>query len=160
MTENFLPYAPERDVYRLLRVDPDASPGELMEAWRRLARTFHPDRNDSERSHEEMQVVNALRQLIDDPDARARYDRERQRWLAGQAARAKGQGGSTRPGADRAPVPRSGVERVALAVGAGVRAFAIELTPARCPDCAAAMGRRDRVCGVCGALADFEQARR
>jgi curved DNA-binding protein CbpA len=148
MTQLFFPYAPERDIYRLLGVDPAASDEELMEAWRRLARTFHPDRNDSARSHEEMQVVNALRALLADPQARALYDRERVRWLASRMRS---------PGGERETAPaslpsgrRSSMERVAFAVGAGMRAFAVELAPARCPDCAAAVGRHDRRCGVCG----------
>jgi curved DNA-binding protein CbpA len=148
MTQPFLPYAPERDIYGLLGVDPAASDERLMEAWRRLARTFHPDRNDSARSHEEMQVVNALRDLLADPQARAVYDRERARWLASRAREAGPRG---RRDGDR-PLPhRSGVERVAFAIGSGMRAFAIELAPARCPACAAAVGRRDLRCGVCGA---------
>ena len=61
MTQRFLPYTPDRDIYRLLQVDPRAGPDEVMEAWRRLARTFHPDRNGSRRATEEMQVVNAVR---------------------------------------------------------------------------------------------------
>jgi curved DNA-binding protein CbpA len=161
MSQRFLPYTPERDVYRLLGVQPDASSEELLDAWRRLARAFHPDRNDSARSHEEMQVVNALRLLVADPEARGEYDRERARWLANEASGVIRPGGRLRPGsADRATTQRSGAERVAFAVGAGVRAFAIELTPARCPQCAAAMGRRDRRCDVCGAQVDGERTRR
>ncbi len=147
MNHRFLPYEPERDVYRLLGVDPASSDEELMEAWRRLARTFHPDRNDSARSHEEMQVVNAVRALLSDPQARATYDRERNRWLATNGADAfPGRGAAPAP----APGRRSGVERVAFAVGAGMRAFAIELTPVRCPRCLAAVGRQDERCDVCG----------
>jgi curved DNA-binding protein CbpA len=160
MSQRFLPYTPERDVYRLLGVPPDASSGELLDAWRRLARAFHPDRNDSARSHEEMQVVNALRQLVADPEARAAYDRERQRWLAHSRSGAMADSRERRGSADQARSQRSGAERVAFAVGAGVRAFAIELTPARCPQCAAAIGRRDLRCDVCGAQVDGEQARR
>src|SRR5437764_7633727 len=82
MTQRFLPYTPDRDIYRLLQVDPRAEPDEIMDAWRRLARTFHPDRNGSQRATEEMQVVNAVRDLLSDPAARAAYDRERRRWMA------------------------------------------------------------------------------
>ncbi len=153
MTQRFLPYSPERDVYRLLGVDPRAGNEELREAWRRLARTFHPDRNDSSRSHEEMQVVNALRELLEDPDARARYDRERYRFLASRERRPRTgpPSGLGAPARVRADAPRSSTERLLVAVGAGLRAFALELVPARCERCAGAVGRRDRRCGVCGA---------
>ena len=74
MYPSLLPYSPERDVYRLLQVDPNANNDEIAAACRRLARTFHPDRNRSSRAHEEMQVVNAVRHLLTDPRSRAAYD--------------------------------------------------------------------------------------
>jgi curved DNA-binding protein CbpA len=81
MTSSLLPYAPERDVYRLLQVAPTANDQEIAAACRRLARAFHPDHNRSPRADEEMQVVNAVRSLLGDPYSRAIYDRARQRFL-------------------------------------------------------------------------------
>jgi curved DNA-binding protein CbpA len=49
MHQPLLPYSPERDVYRLLGVPSNASTDEVTLACRRLARTFHPDRNGSQR---------------------------------------------------------------------------------------------------------------
>ena len=63
MHQRLLPYSPDRDIYRLLQVDPRAGTDEVIAACRRLARAFHPDRNGSGRAHEEMQVVNAIRGL-------------------------------------------------------------------------------------------------
>jgi curved DNA-binding protein CbpA len=155
----FLPYSPERDVYRLLQVDPRAGTDEVLDAWRRLARTFHPDHNESVRAHEEMQVVNAVRELITDPTARAAYDRERQRWLA------NGVSGAWRtiyrPArsvvAERRGLPKhpssdalSGAARVARALGLGLLAFGVALSPARCARCAGAIGRTDQRCWICG----------
>jgi ribosomal protein L40E len=87
MQPRFFPYSPERDVYRLLQVGPSAQPDEIMVAIRRLARTFHPDHNGSPRATEEMQVVNAVRNLLIDPQARSTYDRARYRFLTENAAR-------------------------------------------------------------------------
>ena len=81
MTATLLPYAPERDVYRLLQVEPTANDGEIAAACRRLALAFHPDYNRSPRAHEEMQIVNAVRNLVSDPRARAAYDGARRRFL-------------------------------------------------------------------------------
>lgn len=82
MQPRLLPYAPERDVYRLLGVQPSASVEEINAACRRLARTFHPDRNTSERATQEMQVVNAVRRVLTDPQSRADYDRARHQFHA------------------------------------------------------------------------------
>ncbi len=82
MTPRLLPYSPERDVYRLLGVPSSASIDEILAACRRLARTFHPDLNESGRATEEMQVVNVVRQVMSDPESRATYDRERYRFHA------------------------------------------------------------------------------
>jgi curved DNA-binding protein CbpA len=161
MIERFLPYTPDRDVYRLLQVDPRAGTEEILDAWRRLARTFHPDRNGSGRANEEMQVVNALRDLLTDPTTRAAYDRERQRWMStvnGQpTARTDGWFGAPPPAppVDRVPGSRpapspSPLGRTARALAVGVRAFALALLPARCQRCGGAVGRSDPRCWICG----------
>ena len=85
MHQPLLPYTPERDVYRLLGVPSSASSDEIQAACRRLARTFHPDRNVSDRANQEMQVVNAVRRVMTDPGSRAAYDRERARFHATRA---------------------------------------------------------------------------
>jgi curved DNA-binding protein CbpA len=161
MTQRFLPYSPDRDIYRLLQVDPRAGPDEIMEAWRRLARTFHPDRNGSQRATEEMQVVNAVRDLLSDPDARAAYDRERRRWMAAPAPADRGDRWRTLPGVaqshGREQIPatqlsplQSRMGRTARAVGIGLRTFAVALLPTRCVACRGAIGRGDRYCWICG----------
>jgi hypothetical protein len=166
MLQRILPYRPERDAYRLLQITPTATSTEIVEACRRLARTFHPDRNASQRATEEMQVVNAVRQLLTDPGARAEYDRERRRWLAVEEARRRAEVASL-PGANIAPdgLPRAVVEWIpvpidrgethrftiqARAVWAGVRAALVELGPPRCGTCAAVIERGDAFCPLCG----------
>jgi len=161
MTQRFLPYSPDRDIYRLLQVDPRAGPDEMMEAWRRLARTFHPDRNGSRRATEEMQVVNAVRDLLSDPAAREAYDRERRRWMSAPSPAARGGrwhtlAGIGEPGhgtlipANGASLKESRPGRTVRAIGIGLRAFAVELLPARCVACRGAIGRSDTRCWICG----------
>ncbi len=161
MTQRFLPYSPDRDVYQLLQVDPRAGPDEIMEAWRRLARTFHPDRNGSQRANEEMQIVIAVRDLMSDPAARAEYDRERHRWMAlpvgtDRTERWRTLAGAAEGGprtlipASAASFRESSVGRNLAAVGLGLRAFALELLPARCVACRGAIGRSDTRCWICG----------
>jgi curved DNA-binding protein CbpA len=161
MTQRFLPYSPDRDVYRLLQVDPAAGSDEIMEAWRRLARTFHPDRNGSYRANEEMQIVIAVRDLLSDPAARAEYDRERRRWMAMPVVPDRSDRWRTLAGtreaapgaldaANDASLRGSRLGRNLFAAGIGLRAFVVELLPARCSACRGAIGRADTRCWICG----------
>ena len=155
MYPSLLPYAPERDVYRLLQVDPNANSEEIQAACRRLARTFHPDRNVSPRAHEEMQVVNAVRHLLADPSARAAYDGARRRYLydgyrpAPTYRRAPAQ---VRPFVPLVSPPswRSRATRLARALAAGIRATLAEFGPPRCSACHGPIEIGDRYCASCG----------
>jgi curved DNA-binding protein CbpA len=176
--QTLLPYSPERDVYRLLQVEPTAGPAEVHAACRRLARRFHPDRNASPRANQEMQVVNAVRALMTDPAARAAYDRARWRFYearrarAADPARANG-GGPAAPArvAEARPV-RAARARPSLswpAIGdlarpaldaAGRQARALlevleamvaSLAARRCPSCRVLVEADYRYCAWCGA---------
>ena len=157
MYPSLLPYAPERDVYRLLQVDPTADSEEIAAACRRLARTFHPDRNRSPRAHEEMQIVNAVRHLLADPGARAAYDGARRRFLYDgfrpiptyRHAPASAQVRPFVPLTTAPTWPRRAV-RLALAFAAGVRGVLAELGPPRCPSCRGLIEIGDRYCAGCG----------
>lgn len=152
MTLRLLPYTPERDAYRLLGVPPSASIAEIGMACRRLARTFHPDHNQSPRATQEMQVVNAVRRVLSDPEWRATYDRERWRFHAG---RLSAPAPAMRP-IDVMPAPRlesghaSPVARYARALAIGVRAAIEAMLPARCLRCRTVIGRMDVYCAACG----------
>jgi curved DNA-binding protein CbpA len=151
MDISLLPYRPDRDVYRLLGVPPNAGRVEIVAACRRLARAFHPDRNESRRATEEMQVVNAVRSLLTDPGSRAEYDEERLSFLQAKI----------RPGRAQPP-PQASIERAtpvltrtARAAMAGMLAALRSLTPARCGACDAPVQPTYRFCGACGtALSD------
>ncbi|MEP7081958.1 MAG: J domain-containing protein [Chloroflexota bacterium] len=147
-----LPYTPERDAYRLLGVPPSASIDEIGNACRRLARTFHPDHNQSPRATQEMQVVNAVRRVLSDPEWRATYDRERWRFHAERSAAPP----PAMPPMDLMPPPRlesgppSPVARYARAFAIGVRAAIEAMLPARCIRCRTVIGRMDVYCSACG----------
>lgn len=151
MHQPLLPYTPERDVYRLLGVASTASTDEITAACRRLARAFHPDRNASTRANAEMQVVNAVRRVLSDPEMRAAYDRERLRFHAVAA----------RPSAPRvAPVSVAPIQapasepspigRYLRAALIGVRAAVAGLLPARCRTCRIVISGEDTYCAACG----------
>ena len=147
MDISLLPYRPDRDVYRLLGVPPNAGRVEIVAACRRLARAFHPDRNGSQRATEEMQVVNAVRSLLTDPASRAEYDQERISFL--QAMVRPRPSPSSRPALAARSSPPA-VARTARAAMAGMLAGLKALTPARCPACDAQIEPSYRFCGACG----------
>jgi hypothetical protein len=161
MDLRLLPYQPDRDVYRLLGLTPSAGRAEIVGACRRLAQAFHPDRNESQRATEEMQVVNAVRSLMTDPGSRAEYDRARLRFWSATARRI--------PVAVPRPLPREHkptphvpkpappppvalpLTRTARAAMAGMLATLRSLPPARCDFCAAWPEPDHRFCAECGA---------
>jgi curved DNA-binding protein len=64
-----------RDHYRILGVHPTASPQEIRDAFRRLARTHHPDLNPHDRRAEaRFKEINEAHEILSDPDKRRRYD--------------------------------------------------------------------------------------
>jgi curved DNA-binding protein CbpA len=152
MDLRLLPYQPDRDVYRLLGVPPSAGRAEIVAACRRLARAFHPDRNESARANEEMQVVNAVRAVLIDPRSRAEYDHARLRYLGrhpvASPVAAKPQR-SPRPVA--APPAGRELGRTARAAMTALLAGVRALPPARCDDCNTWVQPDYRFCPACGA---------
>jgi curved DNA-binding protein CbpA len=149
MNLRLLPYNPDRDVYRLLGVSATASSDEITAACRRLARTFHPDRNGSHRATEEMQVVNAVRQVLTDPETRAIYDRERHRFHAARIRAPELARRAWEPVRLDASRP-SPVARYLRAALLGARALAGGLAPSRCRTCRIVIEREDAYCAACG----------
>ena len=63
--------------YDTLRVRPDATDAQVRDAYRRLARRYHPDREASVGSGEpsiSMQAINEAYRVLGDPARRAVYD--------------------------------------------------------------------------------------
>jgi hypothetical protein len=150
MTPRLLPYSPERDVYRLLGVPSSASLDEISAACRRLARTFHPDLNESGRATEEMQVVNVVRQVMSDPEWRATYDRERYRFHAAMSQPSEPMRHAWPPISIRRAGPRSPVTRYLLAATAAVRVTVASLARPRCRRCRMVVPSGDAYCIACG----------
>ena len=152
---SLFPYHPERDVYRLLQVDSSADTSEISAACRRLARTFHPDRNASTRAEEEMRVVNAVREMLTDPHERAAYDRARARFLQGWAPGATIAARRVEPepqpaGWLRGRLPEV-VERTLRALVAAFREALGQLWMTRCPACDELVEAEFLFCAHCGA---------
>ncbi|MFE7775282.1 DnaJ C-terminal domain-containing protein [Streptomyces sp. NPDC057445] len=64
-----------RDYYDVLGVQRDASPEEIQQAFRKLARKHHPDINKDPEAEERFKELNEAYGVLSDPGTRARYDR-------------------------------------------------------------------------------------
>ncbi len=70
-----------KDYYDVLGVDRNASDREIKQAYRRLARRWHPDVNsDDKEAEEKFKEINEAHEVLSDPDKRAKYDRLGHSW--------------------------------------------------------------------------------
>jgi WD40 repeat protein len=60
--------------YEVLGVDRAAKSVQLRQAYRKLARKYHPDVNDDPKAHERMAEINAAFETLIDPERRLEYD--------------------------------------------------------------------------------------
>ena len=65
----------DRDYYEVLGVGRSASNEEIKKAFRRLAREYHPDVNNSPDSEERFKEINEAYAVLSDSEKRAAYDR-------------------------------------------------------------------------------------
>jgi DnaJ-domain-containing protein 1 len=63
-----------KDYYEILQVHPKAEPEVILAAYRKLAQVYHPDRNKSESATQRFQEINEAKEVLSDPERRARYD--------------------------------------------------------------------------------------
>ncbi|MFE6488473.1 DnaJ C-terminal domain-containing protein [Streptomyces sp. NPDC057757] len=89
-----------RDFYEVLGVPRTASQDEIQQAYRKLARKYHPDVNKDPGAEERFKDLNEAHSALSDPKTRARYDRF---------------------GEDFRKVPEDFDERVAAGAGGGFR---------------------------------------
>lgn len=65
----------KRDYYEVLGVPRDADADEIKRAYRKLARQYHPDVNQSPDAPEKFKEINEAHAVLSDPNKRAEYDR-------------------------------------------------------------------------------------
>ena len=63
------------DYYALLGVPADATTAQIKSAYRKLAKQYHPDVNDSPDAAERFREITEAYDTLTDPDRRRRYDR-------------------------------------------------------------------------------------
>jgi len=64
----------DRDFYEILGVGRNASQDEIQRAYRKLARTYHPDVNSDPAAEERFKDASEAYNVLSDPETRRRYD--------------------------------------------------------------------------------------
>lgn len=63
-----------KDYYKILGVDRSADPKTIKQAYRRLARKYHPDVAKAKGAAERFKEINEAYEVLSDPEKRRRYD--------------------------------------------------------------------------------------
>src|SRR5881275_1155164 len=63
------------DYYKILGLDKNATAEDIKKAYRKLARTHHPDLNPNDKeAHKKFQRINEANEVLSDPEKRKKYD--------------------------------------------------------------------------------------
>ena len=69
------------DYYKILGIDKTASPKDIKNAYRKLARKYHPDLNpNNQEAKTNFQQINEANEVLSDPDKRKKYDQYGKDW--------------------------------------------------------------------------------
>ena len=69
------------DYYKVLGIDKSASPKEVKDAYRKLARKYHPDLNPNNADAKtKFQQINEANEVLSDPEKRKKYDLYGENW--------------------------------------------------------------------------------
>jgi curved DNA-binding protein len=73
------------DYYQILGVPKTASEKDIKNAYRKLARKYHPDLNPNDtESNKKFQQLNEANEVLSDPEKRKKYDQYGENWQQGE----------------------------------------------------------------------------
>jgi molecular chaperone DnaJ len=172
-----------RDYYDILGVPRNASQDEIKQAFRRMARQFHPDVNKEPDAEERFKEINEAYGVLSDADKRGRYDRFGKQGLGDIGGMPDytadfsdlfeelfgfGFGGGRRGGGGSRRTPRRGRDlqmEVELSFEEAVFGAEKDIEFTRdeiCSTCrgsGAEPGSNPRTCGTCGGRGEVRQVR-
>lgn len=69
------------DYYKILGIDKTATPKDIKNAYRKLARKYHPDLNQNDNNAKKnFQEINQANEVLSDPEKRKKYDQYGKDW--------------------------------------------------------------------------------
>jgi curved DNA-binding protein len=69
------------DYYKVLEISKTASPKDIKNAYRKLARKYHPDLNPNDKdAKNNFQKINEANEVLSDPEKRKKYDKYGKDW--------------------------------------------------------------------------------
>ncbi len=117
-------YEPNRDYYRLLRIDPEAGPKEIRAAYRAAMRRVHPDLNPARPdSTAAAQELNHAYDVLSRSSLRSEYDSRRREYLNHRrtaATRAKSRPRNRSRSGPRSVAHRTVIDEILARVASGL----------------------------------------